>query len=736
MDKYHSISLWRLCLCGLFWSCYTIATAQVERQIANHWYFGNQYGINFIGGNAQQDNNSALFTYEASTTISDKTGNLLFYTNGGGRVDSTVLGYIWNRNHEVMEGGELGAFSGGGYSAAQGAISILKPGTTDQYYLFTIDEVETLYTEGNPLSEGKGLSRFDIDMAANGGLGKVTLSNEKLLAPAFEHLSITKHGNCEDYWLLARTGHAVIANNPMVADSFYLYKITDLGIEAPIITPIPDGLTEEHWTFGLIRFAPDGRHFISGPFLFDFDKNTGAIGGVIDLQNTIGVSPPFPLSFSPDGQQLFYFSLINQGQVNSPMIKLFSFQYDVETIDNNHSSEISFELEEAPVSNLVGTPQLAPDGKMYLPVHHGIQDEPTRIYVVDFPNKKDAGVQFHGPVFELSPPFTDPFLRFGNYTDHIFYFDSIETIDLDLADEIIMDCQEVEPIIISSPENFECMLWSTGDTSSTIEINAEGVYWLEVADGCDIGRDSFEVIYENDLFEIELGNDTSLCEGESISLVAEVIADAVYTWQDSSDIPFFIAEEGGLYWVEMRLDACYDRDSIFLEFRNLPTVDIISDTVICLESELILDASGPFNWTYEWQDGSTETTLAVPEIGLYSVTVTNDCGLAADSVFINMIECESCNIDFPNAFSPNRDGVSDVFAVVTDCDFIFFNLKIFNRWGEMIYTGISDSDTWDGNVKGQPGSSDVYFYLLEYETINPLGMKSRGVRSGDLTLLR
>lgn len=736
MKKSYSAPLWRLCLCCIFWNSYTIVLAQVERKIGNHWYFGNQYGIDFSSGSPQVDNNSAMYTYEAAMTISDKDGNLLFYTNGGGRVDSTVLGYIWNRNHEVMEGGALGAFLGGAYSAAQGAIGILKPGTTDQYYLFTIDEFETLHTEGNPLPDGKGLSYFEIDMSANGGLGKVVIANEKLLRPAFEHLSITKHGNCEDYWLLARTGHGFIADDPMVSDSFYLFKISEQGVEDPVITPIPEGVYCANTETNLIRFAPDGEHFICGAYLFDFDKNAGVIGEVVDLQSTIGVKYPFSLAFSPDGKQLLSFSLFNQGQPDLPIIEFTNVQYNIQDTNVFYAANIIFEPGESPVSNLIGTPQLAPDGKIYVSLHHGIFNEPTRIYVVDFPNKQGEAVQFHGPVLALSPARNDPFFRFGNFTDHIFYFNEEETIDLDLPDQFILDCEMVEPFIISSPESYECMLWSTGDTSTTIEIIAEGTYWLEVAEGCDVGRDSFEVIYENKLFNLDLGNDTSLCEGEELFLLADALAEAVYTWQDSSGGSYLHAGEEGLYWVEMQLDACYDRDSIYLDIRDFPAVDIGNDTIVCIENELILDAGGPNNWTYEWQDASTAATFIVTDIGFYGVTVTNDCGISEDKIFINLIDCEDCPIDFPNAFSPNSDGISDLFGVVTDCSFTFFNLKIYNRWGSVVYEGNSFSEHWDGKLNGKAVAPDVYIYLLVFETINPLGALKRGVERGDLTLLR
>ena len=210
------------------------AEAQPRRLIANHWYFGNHYGLDFSSGVPFVDNNSSIYTYEASSTMSDKEGNLLFYTNSGGRSNSGVKGGIWNRNHELMEGGDLGFFIGGGYSAAQGALSIKKPGSQDHYYLFTVDELETLAVPNNPFPEGKGLSYFEIDMSANNGLGKVVTSNQKLQTPCFEYLAGTIHGNCQDYWVLTRTGYQFLDEDETVVDTFLLYLVTENGISPPL----------------------------------------------------------------------------------------------------------------------------------------------------------------------------------------------------------------------------------------------------------------------------------------------------------------------------------------------------------------------------------------------------------------------------------------------------------------------------------------------------------------------
>lgn len=69
-------------------------------------------------------------------------------------------------------------------------------------------------------------------------------------------------------------------------------------------------------------------------------------------------------------------------------------------------------------------------------------------------------------------------------------------------------------------------------------------------------------------------------------------------------------------------------------------------------------------------------------------------------------------IFYPNAFSPNGDGVNDYF-VVKGCFIIDFSIQIFNRWGERLFTSSDLKTSWDGTYKGSACPVDVYYYIIE-----------------------
>jgi hypothetical protein len=118
----------------------------------SNWYFGTNAGITFNSGAPVALTNGALTTTEGVATLSDNSGNLLFYTNGI---------TVWNRNHLVMTNG-----SGllGDFSSTQSAIIIPKPGTNNIFYIFTSDN------DYGP----NGINYSEVDMNLSGGLGAIT----------------------------------------------------------------------------------------------------------------------------------------------------------------------------------------------------------------------------------------------------------------------------------------------------------------------------------------------------------------------------------------------------------------------------------------------------------------------------------------------------------------------------------------------------------------------------------
>jgi len=111
-------------------------------------------------------------------------------------------------------------------------------------------------------------------------------------------------------------------------------------------------------------------------------------------------------------------------------------------------------------------------------------------------------------------------------------------------------------------------------------------------------------------------------------------------------------------------------------------------------------------------------TVKPRETTTYTIDVANAGGCTARSNRTVYVICDGANVFIPNTFSPNNDGINDVFFVRGTGLFNIKTIKIFNRWGEMVYTktGIRPNDAvagWDGTYKGQKLNPDVFVYIIE-----------------------
>jgi gliding motility-associated-like protein len=150
------------------------------------------------------------------------------------------------------------------------------------------------------------------------------------------------------------------------------------------------------------------------------------------------------------------------------------------------------------------------------------------------------------------------------------------------------------------------------------------------------------------------------------------------------------------------------------------------NTVINFTSQSVY--ANTFLW--DFGDGSKSTDsnpihiYNVPGKYLVQLNTTYDkkC-LDSIAYFVDVQDIEN-NINIPNIFTPNNDGINDVFKVTgkyTDC--IKFQLLVFNRWGQTIFdSGQKGEDTvWDGFYKGEKVSPGVYFFILLGEKFEKCG---------------
>jgi gliding motility-associated-like protein len=270
--------------------------------------------------------------------------------------------------------------------------------------------------------------------------------------------------------------------------------------------------------------------------------------------------------------------------------------------------------------------------------------------------------------------------------------------------------------------------WSTGETVSTIQVNRSNIYWAEVTKDNCLYRDSINVRF-TDYPVVRLGADTTLCENSTLLLNAQNDG-ASFLWQDHSADQMYIVKRAGVYFVTVTNGGCPTSDTIQILYNTKPEFSLGPDVSICSGQVVILKPSiqSGQSLSYLWQDGSRNTTYDVRVPGLYSVLLVNQCGTSSDSIFAFK---RTCQLYVPNAFTPNGDGLNDLFKARFDGGIANFKMEVYNRWGEKVFETNDIKRGWNGifHEKVLPGA---YVWVLRYST----AMLNDQVEKGTVLLIK
>lgn len=236
------------------------------------------------------------------------------------------------------------------------------------------------------------------------------------------------------------------------------------------------------------------------------------------------------------------------------------------------------------------------------------------------------------------------------------------------------------------------------------------------------------------------------CPDSSLILQAALIPDGVQIeWDDGSQEPDRVVDEAGIYRVTISTD-CTTKEQIFIASQTNLEISLGPDVVIGHGDSLLItpqiESTVPvarYQWTWE-KPGFLScydcpvVQLTPGESGSLSLEVWTENGCYAQT---NLPITLSRAIYFPNAFSPNFDGINDYFTLYPGTDISLITFKIFDRWGGLVFEQNNPSqvtlDTgWDGNISGKAAAPGIYAWFAEIEF--PDGVKKQF--SGDVVLVR
>ena len=189
------------------------------------------------------------------------------------------------------------------------------------------------------------------------------------------------------------------------------------------------------------------------------------------------------------------------------------------------------------------------------------------------------------------------------------------------------------------------------------------------------------------------------------------------------------AKTVGTYWV-MVSDSfgCSANDTFnLISINTLPKDFLPKNLNVCMGEKFTLNG---FN-SYYWMTGETTPTISLITFPIYSVIVTdnNSCS-GSDSM--NIFYNGNLNIQQINSFSPNGDGINDIFKPILNNCILNFNLRIYTRSGQLVFETKNSNIGWDGKFNGNYASVGVYYYVINYKNLEAKEFNS----SGSLTLIR
>ncbi len=679
-----------------------------------NWIFSNGNRLNFSSGNPVQAGGSVMVTRESCASISDANGNLLFYTNG---IDA------WSANHTTMPNGS-GLM---GHESSQCMI-IPKPGNPGKYYIVATDAIEN---NGGM----NGITYSEVDMSLNGGNGDITtLKNVQLNVFTGEWITAVRHANCVDTW--------IITHGEDPTSVFLAYQVSASGINpTPVSTNLGISIQTNAMRAGIMRPNPDGTKIaMSQPNnegridLINFDKATGIATGISTIYSGLTSGMAYGLEFSRSGNRLYSSEF---GNANGSV-----FQFDM-TAQNIAATRIQIS---PPLSfpGEVGQLQIAPNDQIY--VSYNAWPAKDFIGIITNPELSglacgfvENGVTLFNPTMLGLPWYYNP--------------DYLLPSPLELGPDLTI-CSETTTTLSNSLSNVPgaTYLWSDGSTGSTLQVSEPGTYWVQYQiESCLTTTDTITIAADSTQIGHLVG-DTSGCAPFTIQLTgtsASNINQWIWDMGNGNSIHSQNAEYNyrtpGIYTISLKAisaNNCLVEDSVLIlaEVFPVPTADFsiqptkIEPYVPILFTDQSTGIITAWSWQINDQQVSTSPQCTYTMVDYFqplivSLNVTNSDG-CSDEKKVTVFKPEDL-IYVPNTFTPDGDEFNPVFKPI-DYLGLVKEFTIYNRWGELVWSGTSAMDGWDGTFNGNKALPGVYSWMI---TLENNGILSKQIH-GHVTLVR
>ena len=281
----------------------------------------------------------------------------------------------------------------------------------------------------------------------------------------------------------------------------------------------------------------------------------------------------------------------------------------------------------------------------------------------------------------------------------------------------------------SGPNGFSST--SAEVTLPNVKYTDAGIYYLSAISDKGCSKDDSTHLFVNPLPTASLSGNDHICEGSSTQLQAS--GGIRYAWTPTTGLssptsanPTASPKDTTRYKVYVYNQyGCADSANILVNVWKKPIAFAGPDKKTKEGIPIMLDGSAAgTDVTYSWvptvfldNPFILKPTATLSEDGRYTLTVISNrgCGTSSDDVFIKVYK----NVIIPNAFSPNGDGINDLWQIRGLSSYPDAVLQVFNRYGQQLYYSKSYNIPWDGTFKGTPLPVGTYYYVVDLKIGEP-----------------
>lgn len=257
--------------------------------------------------------------------------------------------------------------------------------------------------------------------------------------------------------------------------------------------------------------------------------------------------------------------------------------------------------------------------------------------------------------------------------------------------------------------------WSNGQTDSTSRFFSADTFWLRVflPGGCTVA-DTIVVSLSEEIEPIGVEKLT-LCPGEEITINIDPLKFVRVTWSTgNTDFTETFTTPGTYSIAAEKPDGCIEYDTLqVLPPPGTDSTQVYTDTTFCA-SQGELRLFPPDSFDVRWPNNS-DSLFIVNETQVIRAEISDSCSKWVEFFQVRKVDC-GCEIKMPNAFTPNGDGLNDELKPIGTCDYVNYNLMIFNRWGLKVFETNTIGKAFDGRFKNEVLPQGTYMYRFTYET--------------------